>query len=136
MTAADRPAEPASATAPPPLRLARGAATGLTAGLVLLGLGWELAWAPTGRGLLALKVLPLAAALPGLWRHRLYTYRWLSLLLWLYVMEGLVRGTSDRGPSRVLAWAETGLALALFAVCSFYIRRRLAGASRPPSELR
>lgn len=100
----------------------------LLALLVTLGLAWELRLAPTGSGMLALKVLPLAAALSGLLKHRLYTYRWLALLVWLYVLEGLWRAASGHGVVAALAAAEAGLALALFAVVSLYIRRRLRGA--------
>jgi uncharacterized membrane protein len=108
------------------------------AALVLLGLGWELWWAPTGRGTLALKVLPLALALPGLWRWRLYTCRWVSLAVWLYVTEGLVRATSEAGPGRWLALAEVLLAVALFIACAAQVRLRLrAGraAAEQASEL-
>ena len=93
------------------------------------GLAWELWLAPTGSGTLALKVLPLVLCLAGLLRHRMYTYRWLSLLLWLYV---------DRRPGarhqRSAAWAqqlavvEVVLCLVLFAACGVYIRRRLRSA--------
>lgn len=105
----------------------RAAAVALTVSLVALGLAWELWLAPLpgGTGGLALKVLPLTLALTGLMRHRLYTYRWLSLLVWLYVTEGLVRGTGDRGTSQVLGLVETVLSLALFAVCCWYVRLRL-----------
>ena len=98
----------------------------LACALTLLGLAWELWLAPTGRGTLALKVLPLVLALPGLVRHRLYTYRWLGLVVWLYALEGLVRGTSDSGAARALAWVEVALALALFGATAIYIRRRFA----------
>lgn len=96
-------------------------------GLVALGLAWELWLAPTGGGTLALKVLPLAAGLAGLLRLRLYTYRWMSLAVWLYVAEGLVRATSGRGLEVPLAWAETGGALLLFAACATHVRVRLRG---------
>jgi len=99
--------------------------------LVALGLLWELWLAPTGARTLALKVLPLALALPGLLRHRLYTYRWLSLLVWVYVLEGLLRATTEHGVSMMLAVVELGLALAIFGVATVYIRRRLGhGAAR------
>jgi uncharacterized membrane protein len=88
--------------------------------------------APTGRGTLALKVLPLVAAMPGLWRLRMYTYRWLSLVLWLYVMEGAVRATSETGIGSLLAGLELLLALLLFLACALHIRLRLAlGRSQP-----
>lgn len=99
--------------------------------LIALGLGWELWWAPTGRGTLALKVLPLVAALRGLWQRKLYTARWLSLALWAYVAEGCVRGASDPGGSGWLGWAEVLLGLVLFAGCAWHVRARLA--ERRPS---
>ena len=96
-----------------------------TGGLIVLGLAWELWLAPTGSGTLALKVLPLALCLAGLLRHRLYTYRWLSLLVWLYFLEGVVRATSESGVSRLAAVAEILLTLLLFSACTMYIRWRL-----------
>jgi len=110
------------------VRRARQSALALLLALVALGLAWELWLSPTGGGTLALKVLPLLACLVGLMRHRLYTYRWLSLLLWLYVLEGLVRTTSERGLGQALAITEVALCVALFGICGFYIRRRLAHA--------
>lgn len=109
-----------------PVARARQVAFGATLALVVLGVAWETWLAPTGAGTLALKVLPLVAALPGLWRHRMYTYRWLSLLVWLYVLEGLVRATSEAAPGAVLAAAEVALAMVVFVAVTFYIRRRLA----------
>ena len=95
--------------------------------LMALGLAWELKLAPLpgGTGALALKVLPLTFALPGILKHRLYTYRWLSLLVWLYFTEGVVRATSDHGVSQQLAIIETALSVALFTACAVYVRLRL-----------
>ena len=107
---------------------ARVVAIAASAALIALGLAWELWLAPTGRGTLALKVLPLVPALPGLLRQRMYTYRWLSLLVWLYVAEGLVRATSERGLGAVLAAIEVALGLLLFVACATYVRSRLRGA--------
>ena len=78
------------------LRATRALAVAATLALIALGLAWELWLAPTGSGTLAIKVLPLLLPLPGLMRMRLYTYRWTSLLVWLYVAEGAVRATSER----------------------------------------
>jgi len=96
--------------------------------LIALGLAWELWLAPTGRGTLALKVLPLLLALPGLLNWRLYTFRWLSLVLWLYVAEGAVRAASDRGLGAPLALLEVVLCLLLFAACAAHVRWRLSAA--------
>lgn len=97
-------------------------------GLILLGVLWELRLAPTGSGMLALKVLPLTLALPGLLRRRLYTYRWMSLLVWLYFIEGVVRASGDRGLSAQLALLELTLTLTLFAACALHVRARLRNA--------
>jgi uncharacterized membrane protein len=98
-----------------------------TLGLIVLGLGWEIWWAPLkgGTGALALKVLPLTLCLTGLLKHRMGAYRALSLLVWLYVLEGLMRGVTDQGVSQVLAWLETLLGVVLFTACSVYVRLRL-----------
>lgn len=113
------------------LHASRALALASLLALVVLGLAWELWLAPTGSGTLALKVLPLLAALPGLWRSRLYTYRWLSLLLWLYVGEALVRASTEHGTARALALAQLLLCLALFSACALQVRsqRRLREAA-------
>ena len=103
-------------------------AIGSTLALIALGMAWELWLAPTGRGTLALKVLPLALAIPGLLRNRMYTYRWVSLLVWLYAAEGAVRATSEGGRSQLLATAEVLLSLVLFAACAVYVRARFRAA--------
>lgn len=113
------------------LQASRAIALASTLGLVALGLAWELWLAPTGRGTWALKVLPLLPALPGLWRYRLYTYRWLSLLVWLYVAEGLVRAGSEAGTGRLLAVGQVALGLVLFAACVLQVRWRLKGRPTP-----
>lgn len=108
-----------------PIRWTRILAVGSALTIVLLGLVWELWLAPTGTGTLAIKVLPLALALPGLWRDKLYTYRWVSLAVWLYFAEGAVRATSDRGLGAPLAGVEVVLSLLLFIACGLHVRARL-----------
>ena len=98
-------------------------------GLIVLGLLWELQLAPTGSGMLALKVLPLTFAVSGLLKRRMYTYRWVSLLVWLYFIEGVVRATSDTGLSARLALLEVVLTLVLFAACAVHVRWRLRAAA-------
>lgn len=112
------------------VRAARAAALAGLLGLILLGLAWELWLAPTGSGTLAVKVLPLALCVPGLLRHRMVTFRWLSLLVWLYFMEGVVRATTEQGWSRALAVTEIALCLLLFTSSALYIRWRLRNAAR------
>ncbi len=119
-----------SNTPDPVVRGARVLAlTGLI-GLIVLGLAWELWLAPTGSGTLALKVVPLVPCVVGLLRHRMYTYRWLSLLVWLYFTEGVVRVTTEGGVSQWLAGLEVLLSLLLFGACALYIRWRLRNAAK------
>ena len=111
----------------------RAVAVASLLGLIALGLLWELWLAPTGSGMLAFKVLPLALPLAGLLKRRMYTYRWVSLLVWLYFIEGVVRASGDRGLSAWLAGLEIVLCLTLFAACALHVRWRFkqaaAGAS-------
>ncbi len=99
-------------------------------GLVVLGLGWELAWAPVkpGGSLIALKVVPLCFALAGLLKNRMYTYRWLSLLVWIYFTEGVVRAYSDKPPGNWLGLVEVALCLGLFVACVLHVKLRFKNA--------
>ena len=109
-------------------RLSRNLAFASTAALLALCLAWELWLAPTGRGTLALKALPLLLPLAGLWRYRMYTYRALALFIWLYMLEGLVRGTSEHGLGQWLALGEVALGVVIFTACTAQIRQRLKAA--------
>lgn len=112
------------------VRASRVLAVASTLGLIALGLAWELWLAPLrpGGSWLALKVLPLCLPLAGLLKNRMYTYRWLSLLVWLYFLEGVVRATSEPVPAAWLAALEVLLSLTLFAGCALHIRLRLRAA--------
>jgi len=100
------------------------------AALIVLGLLWELTLARTGAGTLAIKVIPLVLALPGLWRMKLYTYRWLSLAVWLYAAEGAVRVNSAPGREVALAGVEIVLSVLLFTACAWHVRARLAAGRK------
>ncbi len=104
----------------------RWLAVGSLLGLIVLSLAWELWLAPLrpGGSWLALKALPLAFPLAGLLKRRMYTYRWVSLVVWLYFTEGVVRAWSDAGTGRWLALAEVALCLALFTACALHVRLR------------
>jgi len=95
-------------------------ATASLLSLLLLCLAWELWLAPIrpgGSWLAALKIIPLMPALIGILKRRMYTYRWVSLLVWLYFAEGVVRATSEAAPARWLAGGEIALSLLLFSAC-------------------
>jgi uncharacterized membrane protein len=128
---------PVAASPDPAVRRARDIALVSVLGLVALGLAWELWLAPTGSGTWAVKVVPLLFCIAGLLRHRLYTFRWLSLLVWLYALEAMTRGIVETGLSQALALGQLALSLVLFAACAMYVRwrlrhgRRLAEAAAP-----
>ena len=113
--------------------LTRTLAVGSLLGLIILGLAWELVLAPLrpGGSWLALKVLPLCLPLAGLLKNRMYTYRWVSLLVWLYFTEGVVRAWSDKAPGNYLGLLETTLCLLLFVACALHVRLRLRAAAAP-----
>jgi uncharacterized membrane protein len=108
--------------------------------LIALTLAWELWLAPLrpGGSWLALKALPLCLPLAGLLKNRMYTYRWLSLVIWLYFIEGVVRAWADPPPGNWLALLQIALCLAVFAACVLHVRLRFRNAkalaaAQPPA---
>jgi uncharacterized membrane protein len=130
------PASPTDmlSASPPMVTWTRAVAVGSLLGLIVLGLAWELVLAPTGNRTLVLKVLPLAVPLVGLLKNRMYTYRWVSLMIWLYFIEGVIRATGDGGLSAALAGVEIALCVSLFAACAVHVRWRLYRAHAVAAE--
>lgn len=97
--------------------------------LIFLCLGWELAWAPLKQGgsWWALKAVFLLVPLFGILRGKRYTYKWLSLFLQFYLLEGLTRATTEQGLGQQLAIGEVILSALLFVTSILYVR-----ATRPP----
>ncbi len=90
--------------------------------LFLLCILWELWLAPIkpGGSLLFLKAVPLAFAIRPLCH---YTLQWSSMLVLLYLMEGVVRVMSDPpGPSILLAWFEILFSTVFFFSAILYVR--------------
>ena len=109
----------------------RIAASASLIALIFLCLAWEAWLAPlkAGGSWLILKAVFLLPALFGILRGKRYTYKWLSLFIQFYLLEGLTRATSDHGLSQWLAAGETLLALILFVTLILFIR-----ATRAPKE--
>jgi uncharacterized membrane protein len=107
--------------------MTRWLAVGSLLGMIVLGLAWELWLAPLrpGGSLLVLKVLPLCLPLAGILKNKMYTYRWVSLMVWLYFTEGAVRAYSDKAPSNYYAMVQVLLCCTLFAACALHVRLRL-----------
>lgn len=99
--------------------------------LIFLCLAWEGWLAPLrpGGSWLILKGAFLLIPLFGILRGKRYTYKWLSLFIQFYLLEGLTRATSDSGLSQWLAMGETLLATIVFVMTILYIR-----ATRQPKE--
>ena len=124
------------------VHISRALAVGSLLGLIVLSLVWELLVAPLrpGGSWLALKALPLCLPLAGLLKNRMYTYRWVSMLVWLYFTEGVVRAWGDKAPGNYCAMLEIALCLILFVACLMHVRLRqrdakAAGQSEaPPTE--
>lgn len=100
------------------------AASASLIGLIFLSVTWELWLAPLrpGGSWLVLKVVPLLLPLFGILRGKVYTYRWSTLLIWIYFTEGVVRAWSDPGLSAQLATLEWILALIFFVAAAFFTR--------------
>lgn len=98
---------------------------------------WEIWLAPLrpGGSTLALKAMPLLVPLFGILHGRRYTHQWSTLLSLLYLAEGLVRATSDRGAT-FPAWVEVALATVFFVACMLYARVTRPSLTQPaPREL-
>ena len=92
--------------------------------LIFLCLAWEGWLAPLrpGGSWMILKGAFLLIPLFGILRGRRYTYKWLSLFIQFYLLEGLTRATSDHGLSQWLAIGETILATGLFVCLILFVR--------------
>ena len=84
------------------------------AALILLGSLWEL-W-------------------PALWRGWVRAYQLWTMLILLYLCEGIVRGMSDPGLSSTLGWIETALAAGSYATLMLYVRSFRAWAAAPSGQ--
>lgn len=128
MTDTARPATLPATT--PDVAATRWVATASLIALIALCVAWELVLAPLRPGgtWLAIKALPLCIPLAGILKNRMYTYRWVSLVIWLYFTEGVVRAWSDKAPGNWLAMAEIALCLVLFTACTLHVRLRQRNA--------
>ena len=115
--------------------------TGAVTSLVLLFawlLAWEIVVAPLhpGGSLLALKALPLLLPLRGVLKRDLYTLQWSSMVILIYLVEGIVRAWSDRTElSRMMALGETLLVVAYFLFALLYLRPYKKQAQKLAKEL-
>ena len=92
-------------------------------GLFILCVCWEWFLSPLrpGGSWLALKGIPLLFAIPGIWQGKVYTMQWASMLVLLYITEGLVR-ILESGANFWLALLETVIATAGFICLLLYLK--------------
>jgi len=115
--------------------------TGAVTSLVILCvwlLAWEIVVAPLhpGGSLLALKALPLLLPLRGVIKRDLYTLQWSSMVILIYLVEGIVRAWSDRTElSRIMALGEALLVAAYFLFALLYLRPYKKQAQKLAKEL-
>ena len=98
-------------------------ATAAFVDLFILCVSWEWFISPLrpGGSWLILKGVPLLLAIPGLWKGKVYTMQWASMLILLYITEGLVRIT-ETGANFWLALLETILATLAFICLLIYLK--------------
>jgi uncharacterized membrane protein len=99
---------------------------------------WEIVVAPLhpGGSLLALKALPLLLPLRGVLKRDLYTLQWSSMVILIYLVEGIVRAWSDRLElSRLMALGEALLVAAYFLCALLYLRPYKKQAQKLAKEL-
>ena len=113
---------PEAISVPPVVEATRWIAVASLLGLIVVSLAWEL-WLPAKPSPWVVKVLPLCIPVAGLLKRRMYTYRWVSLLVWPYFMEGVVRAGEG-----LPAALEIVLSLTLFIACSLHVWLRLRNA--------
>lgn len=110
-------------------------ATAAFVDLFILCIAWE--WfisplRPEGSWLI-LKAIPLLFAIPGLWKGNVYTMQWASMLILLYITEGLVR-ILETGTNFWMATLETALGTVAFICLLIYLKPIKARAKAAKKE--
>lgn len=104
-----------------------------TLALIALCVAWEWFLAPLrpGGSWLILKAVPLLFVLPGLYRADNYVMQATSMLILLYMTEGLVR-IIEPWPNFVLAIVEIALSLIIFLALLVHLRplKKIARANK------
>ena len=94
-----------------------------TLDLIIVCIAWEWFISPLrpGGSWLILKALPLAVMLPGLWRAKVYTMQWGTMLILIYTTEALVR-ISESGWNFWMALLELVLSVIVFICLLLYLK--------------
>jgi uncharacterized membrane protein len=91
--------------------------------LFFLCIAWEWFISPLrpGGSWLVLKAIPLLFAIPGLWKGNVYTMQWASMLILLYITEGLVR-ILETGVNFWMAALETAIGTVGFVCLLMFLK--------------
>jgi uncharacterized membrane protein len=103
--------------------------------LFILCVAWEWFISPLrpGGSWLMLKGIPLLFAIPGLWKGKIYTMQWASMLILLYITEGLTR-ILETGTNFWMALLETAIASIAFVCLLMYLKPIKARAKAAKKE--
>ncbi len=101
--------------------------------LAVLCIAWETFLAPLREGawMLSIKALPVLMSLPGIIAGKIRTVQWWSMLILIYLAEGLVRATTETGIAANLAIAEVLLSVFIFGLVLVWCKIVRAPASEP-----
>jgi uncharacterized membrane protein len=110
-------------------------ATAAFVALFIQCVAWEWFLSPLrpGGSWLILKGIPLLFAIPGLWRGKIYTMQWASLMILLYITEGLTR-ILETGANFWMAALETILGTIGFICLLIYLKPIKARAKAAKKE--
>lgn len=110
-------------------------ATAAFVDLFILCIAWEWFISPLrpGGSWLILKAIPLLFAIPGLWKGNVYTMQWASMLILLYITEGLVR-ILETGANFWMAALETVVGTVGFVCLLMYLKPIKARAKAAKKE--
>ena len=98
-------------------------ASAATLDLIILCIAWEWFISPLrpGGSWLILKAVPLIVMLPGIWRAKVYTMQWGTMLILIYTTEALVR-ISESGWNFWLALLELVFSVTIFISLLLYLK--------------
>lgn len=98
-------------------------ASAATLDLIILCIAWEWLISPLrpGGSWLILKAVPLIVMLPGIWRAKVYTMQWGTMLILIYTTEALVR-ISESGWNFWMALLELVFSVTIFISLLLYLK--------------
>lgn len=98
-------------------------ASAATLDLIILCVAWEWFISPLrpGGSWLILKAVPLIVMFPGIWRAKVYTMQWGTMLILIYTTEALVR-ISESGWNFWLALLELVFSVTIFISLLLYLK--------------